>query len=297
MSDDAHRISRRALFRGQLARWAGGEELPPRQRVDPARMTAAHEQATAAIRAGWEREGHEPWLRALEPVGAVLVEAAKVEEGMTVLDAGAGDGNVALAAVERGAQVTACDLAPAMVVRGHARCPEATWALADVQDLPYADGEFDAVVSAFGATLAPNAVRTARELVRVTRPGGMVVLAAWIPQGLPGALDSWVEQLGVWPGGISAPAEWGLRPVAERRLGRRLAEFEFDTRTVTLRFPSADALYDALALPLTLNDEQAAELRRHCTRLLAREDATAGDGVEIEARYALVRGRRPIPRA
>ena len=293
--DDAHRISRRSLLRGQLARWAGAEELPPRPRVDRTRMTAAHEQATADVRAGWERDGHEPWLRALEPVAEALVEAAGVDGETQVLDVGAGDGNVALAAARRSAEVTACDLAPAMVERGRARCPGATWSVADVQDLPYADGAFDAVLSSFGATLAPNPARAVRELVRVTRPGGVLALAAWTPQGLPGALDMWLEQIVPRPEGVATPVEWGIEGVVRKRLGRRLDKLALGTRTVTLRFPS-DALYAALARPLTLDDAQAAELRRHFNRLLAASDA-GPDAGELDAPYLLVRGRRPIPRA
>ena len=61
-----------------------------------------------------------------------------------------------------------------MVELGRERVPRANWLRADVQDMPYPNGAFDAVLSSFGAVLAPRAKRTARELVRVTAPGGVV---------------------------------------------------------------------------------------------------------------------------
>ena len=282
-----HRISRRALFRGQLARWADAA-VPAAPR--PSRTGAL----TAAWRAGWEREGHEPLLRLLAPAAEALVELAGVSPGARVLDVGAGDGNVAIAAGRRGAVLSACDLAPAMVARGRAWCPAAEWAVADAQALPFADGEFDVVLSAFGAALAPDAAAAARELVRVTRPGGTVALAAWVPRGLPGALDAWVEQAPSWPEGVAAPSAWGERSAARRRLGGLLEELDFRTRTVTLRFPSADECFAALTRPLPLSEADTAALRPRFDALLDSCD-NATEGVEIDARYLLVCGQRPIP--
>ncbi len=252
-----HRISRRSLLRGQLVRWAGGvaEQVPPAPSppAEPARMSAAAERATAAVRAVWDRDGHEPLLRAIEPVAERVVALAQLAPDAQVLDVGAGDGNVALAAWRRGAAVTACDLAPGMVARGRARCPQATWSIADAQDLPYADGAFDAVLSAFGAALAPDALLVASELVRVTCPGAVVVLAAWLPDALADVAGIWSGPFSTRVEGAADPADWGREDVVRARLGGLLSELELATQTVALQ--------------------------------------------EVEARYLLVRGRRPIPPA
>ena len=92
------------------------------------------------------------------------------------------------------------------------------WRWATCSALPYPDGAFDVVLSSFGAALAPRARRTARELVRVTRPGGTVALAAWVPRGLPGRLDELVEPLDPRPDGVRPPADWGIQEVCDRRL-------------------------------------------------------------------------------
>jgi SAM-dependent methyltransferase len=232
-----------------------------------------YEAASERVIAGWERDGHEPLMRALEPVALELVEAAGVGHGDAVLAAAAADGNVPAAALAAGAEVEACDLSPAMVARGRERVQRANWLRADVQDLPYPNGAFDEVLSSFGAVLAPRAKRTARELVRVCAPGGTVALTAWTPDSLPGR----VEQLAPRPEGVRSPADWGRDEVARRRFESLLEDVTVQTRTIVLSFDDEDALLAALLRPHGLDD--ALELR--------------GCGAEVAAQYLLVRGRTP----
>jgi len=248
---------------------------------------------TARVRAGWQRDGHEPLLRAIEPVAHVLAELAGAGPGTHVLDVGAGDGNLALAAAGRGARVEACDLAPAMVERGRRRCAGhgIEWRVADAQELPYADDEFDAVLSTFGATEAPHAARTAGELARVVRPGGIVAVAAWVPRGLPGRVDELVEPYAPLPDGVTPPSEWGRQATARARLGPALDELQLLTRTVPLPFPSPDAFFDALLRPLPLGPSDRDALRPGLERVLASCNNRPPE-VEVSARYLIALGRR-----
>jgi SAM-dependent methyltransferase len=251
-------VSRRGLFKlGFLAR--------DRDEVD-------YEGASDRVVAGWEQDGHEPLLRALEPVALELVEAAGVGHGDAVLAAAVADGNVAAAALAAGAEVEACDLSWAMVARGRERIPRANWMHADVQDLPYPNGVFDYVLSAFGAVLAPRAKRTARELARVCAPGGTVALTAWTPDSLPGRVEDLVPR----PDGVRSPTDWGRDEIARRRLEPILEGVTIQTRTIVLSLPSEDELLAAFLRPHGLDD--APGLR--------------GCGAEVSARYLLIRGRR-----
>jgi len=271
-------LSRRALLR--LRPTAAG------------RADVDYAGARRRVLEGWQRDGHEPLLRAIEPVGAVVAGLAGVGPGTSALDVGAGDGNTALACLALGAEVAACDLAPAMVQRGRVRCHRARWRVADVQALPYPDGRFDAVLSTFGAVLAPRPRRTARELVRVVRPGGVVALAAWVPRGLPGRFDELVEALAPLPVGVRSPAEWGRQPLARRRLGDLLENLELRLRTVRLRFTDAGAAFDALVRPTPLDEARRAALRPGFDRLLASCNESAS-AVELSARYVVALGHRP----
>jgi SAM-dependent methyltransferase len=272
-------ISRRSLLRLRL--------------TSTARRDVDWEALTARAPDGWERDGHEPLLRALEPVADVVAELAGAGPGMRVLDVGAGDGNVALAAARRGASVEACDAAPAMVERGRNRTAghHIAWWVADVQELPFADGEFDAVLSTFGASEAPRAGRAASELARVTRPGGMVAITAWVPRGLPGRLDELVEPHAPLPDGVRPPSDWGRQDVARARLEPLLDDLQLLTRTVPLRFPSPEAFFDALLRPLPLGPHEREALRPDLERVLSSCNSRPPE-VEVAARYLIALGRR-----
>jgi SAM-dependent methyltransferase len=277
--DDDTAISRRALFRlrltGAARRDIDGDVLADRQR------------------AVWDLDGHEPYLRQLEPAAELLCDLALVADGKRVLDAAAGDGNVAMAALRRDAVVDACDLSPRMVERGKRRCQGAFWRVGDVQDLPYDDDEFDAVLSNFGAHLAPSPGDTARELVRVTKPGGFVAMAAWTPRGLPGRMDELLDAFEPLPDGVPSPERWGVESVARQRLGPLLEDVQLRSRTLPLRFDSADEAFDAM-----LRAQPGGEAQREAVRpdfdLLLASCNTAAEGVEIDARYLVVVGRREL---
>jgi SAM-dependent methyltransferase len=285
---------------GRPPRAPAPEEVPVtrrsllRLRLTPlARRETDHAGPAAAVREAWARCEHRPLLRAIEPVAEVVAELAEVGPGTRVLDVGTADGNLALACLERGAEVDACDLAPVMVERARARLGDrARLAVADARQLPYAEASFDAVLSTFGASLAPDAERAAAELARVARPGAVVCLCAWVPRGLPGGLQEHVERLAPLPAGVPSPAEWGRQAIARERLEPLLDRLELRTRTVPLSFDSIEAAFDAIAGPAPLDEEGREQLRPTFDRLL-RSCNNVSVGVEISARYLIAIGRRP----
>jgi len=277
---DAGGLSRRALL--GLSRTKLGHA-----QVDLDRLTER-------LAAAWDGDARTALLRAIEPVAEVVAGRAGVAPGTRVLDVGAGDGNLALACATRGARVEACDLSEAMVRRGRARTGMAVaWRRADAQALPYADDSFDVVVSAFGAAQAPRPLRTARELARVCRPSGQIVLAAWVPRGLPGRLPELVDAVDPLPEGVPSPGAWGRADRAQARLAPHLEQLELRTCVASLRFDSADACFDALA-PSNLDGAQRAALRPGFARLLASAN-NRPPAVELDARYLLISGiaKRP----
>ncbi|MGI8728589.1 MAG: class I SAM-dependent methyltransferase [Solirubrobacteraceae bacterium] len=135
----------------------------------------------------WSPGAYERTAAQLEPVAEVVVGAADVQAGDRVLDVACGTGNALLAAAARGASVSGVDLAPRLVevARGRAADAgiEADLRVGDATALPFDDDAFDAAISVFGVIFAAPAQEAAKELLRVVRPGGAAVVAAWCPEG------------------------------------------------------------------------------------------------------------------
>ena len=128
----------------------------------------------------------------LQITGERLCETIDIAAGELVVDVAAGNGNAALAAARRGAEVTACDYVGSLLDGTRARAAAEGLAIdvreADAESLPFADGTFDVALSTFGVMFTLRQEVAASELLRVTRPGGRIGLTNWTP-------DSFVAQV------------------------------------------------------------------------------------------------------
>jgi SAM-dependent methyltransferase len=149
----------------------------------------------------------------LQIVGESLCEAVDLEAGARVLDVACGNGNAALAAARRWAKVTALDYVPELLGRcgDRARAEQLhlELVLGDAERLPFADGEFDVALSTYGVMFAPDQEQSAREIVRVVKPGGRIGLANWTPEGFIGQLLKTVGKHVPPPAGVASPIHWG----------------------------------------------------------------------------------------
>ncbi len=149
----------------------------------------------------------------LQIVGESLAEAIDLRAGERVLDVAAGNGNATLAAARRFAEVTSTDYVPSLLDKGaaraHAEGLTVQFQVADVEALPFADASFDVVLSTFGVMFAPNHVQSAREMLRVVRPGGRIGLSNWTPDSFIGRLFKTIGKHVAPPAGVQSPALWG----------------------------------------------------------------------------------------
>ena len=124
----------------------------------------------------------------LQIVGEVLCESIDVRSTERVLDVAAGNGNATLAAARRFARVTSTDYVSALLERGRRRADaeglDIIFETADAEALPYHDASFDVVVVPFVITLVPDPAAALREVARVLRPGGEVIIASWFSKGV-----------------------------------------------------------------------------------------------------------------
>ena len=185
----------------------------------------------------------------LQIVGELLNEAADVRATDQVLDVAAGNGNATLAAARRFATVTSTDYVPALLERGRLRAEaegftNVTFEFADAEALPYPDSTFDVVLSTFGIMFAPDHEQTARELMRVCKPGGRIGLANWTPTGFIGQLFRTVGACVPPPPGVSSPALWGT-DAHVRELFPSATRIEHTARTFQFRYRSPEHWVEA----------------------------------------------------
>ena len=167
----------------------------------------------------WEQGDFTRIAASMRDSGEALVKELGITNGMQVLDLGSGDGTTAVPAARLGAEVLGVDIAANLVEAGNRRAEAEGLANlrfeeGDASDLfGLEDESFDLVVSVFGAMFAPKPFDVAKEMVRVTRPGGRIVMGNWIP-GDPTLVAQLLRISGAYspppPEGFVSPVTWGV---------------------------------------------------------------------------------------
>ena len=167
----------------------------------------------------WEKGDFTRIAGTMRESGDALIESIGVSKGLKVLDLGSGDGTTALPAARRGADVLGVDIARNLVAAGNARAKaegltNCSFQEGDASNLhELGDRSFDLVVSIFGAMFAPKPFDVAKEVVRVTRPGGRIVMGNWIP-GDPTLVAQILKISSSYspppPEGFISPMTWGI---------------------------------------------------------------------------------------
>jgi ubiquinone/menaquinone biosynthesis C-methylase UbiE len=227
----------------------------------------------------WEKGDFTRIAASMRESGEALVERLGITEGLEVLDLGCGDGTTALPAARLGADVLGVDIASNLVQAGNARArslglTNCRFQEGDASDLnELADDSFDLVVSIFGAMFAPRPFDVAKEMVRVTRPGGRIVMGNWIPND-PTLVAQILKISSSYspppPEGFVSPMTWGVEEhVIERFTSAEVAEekISFERDTYTFNFPAPPS-------------ELVAEFRTYYGPTMNAFEAAAKDGRE-----------------
>ena len=199
----------------------------------------------------WEKGDFTQIAEAMRESGEALVAKFDITKGLKVLDLGCGDGTTAIPAAKRGADVLGVDIASNLVAAGSKRAKELGLAncrfqegdASDMKGVP--DRSFDLVVTIFGAMFAPKPFDVAKEMVRVTRPGGRIIMGNWIPND-PTLVAQILKISSAFtpppPDGFVSPMTWGVESnVTERFVaaGVPAAKVSFARDTFTFNFPGA----------------------------------------------------------
>ncbi len=259
----------------------------------------------------WEKGDFTRIAESMRESGERVVESVGVTSGLKVLDLGCGDGTTAVPAARRGADVLGVDISRPLVDAGNRRAREHGLAnlrfqQGDATDLrELEERSFDLVVSIFGAMFAPKPFDVAREMVRVTRPGGRVVMGNWIPND-PTLVAQILRISSAYspppPEGFVSPMTWGIESnVVERfsAAGIPADRVSFVRDTYTFDFPGTPSAFVSAfrryygptmnAFEAAEKNGRADELEKELDALFAsKNESRRPDATSIPATYLRV---------
>lgn len=204
------------------------------------------EAVKARQQATWEAGDFGRIARTIENVAEEFMAQQILRPGSHVLDVACGTGNLAVVAARQGCVVRGVDIARNLIDQARTRAAadglRIDFKEGDAESLPFAEGEFDLVVSMFGVMFAPRPHVAAAELLRVTRPGGRVALANWTPEGFIGKMfEVFKAHLPPPPAGVPSPMGWGNEATARARLAHGFADVQLTRRVALMRYPFSPA--------------------------------------------------------
>lgn len=213
--------------------------------------TKEREQMVNPNKALWEKGDFTRIAESMRESGEALVKGLGITKGLKVLDLGCGDGTTALPEARLGADVLGVDIARNLVEAGNKRAKQeglthCRFQEGDASNLhELKDQSFDLVVSIFGAMFAPKPFEVAKEMVRVTRPGGRIVMGNWIPND-PTLVAQLLKISSAYspppPEGFISPMTWGMENNVIERFGSAgipKDQISFVRDTYTFNFPGA----------------------------------------------------------
>jgi SAM-dependent methyltransferase len=264
----------------------------------------------------WEKGDFTRIAQSMRESGEALARSLGITSGLEVLDLGCGDGTTAIPEAKLGARVLGVDIAKNLVEAGNRRAREqgvtnCRFQEGDASDLrELKDGSFDLVVSIFGAMFAPKPFDVAREMVRVTRPGGRIVMGNWIPDD-PTLVAQILKISSAYspppPEGFVSPMTWGVESHVVERFGAAGVPAErisFARETWRFEYPGTPAEFvDAFrrfygptmnAFEAAEKSGRAAELQAELEKLFASQNQSRSAGAaSIPATYLRVTVVKP----
>ena len=257
------------------------------------------------LRATWTAGDFAEIAKAIEKGAIEFVDRLALRSGKTVLDVACGNGNTLIPAARAGAEVTGIDIAPYLIEQAMTRAAEAgvkaEFDIGDAEAMPYDDGNFDVVMTMFGAMFAPRPGVTAAELKRVCRSGGTIAMANWTPQGFIGQMFKTTGKHVPPPAGMPSPLLWGdentvgdrfAEGIADLQMVRRKIDFEFlmnpeeVVEHFRLYYGPTQKAFEALD-----KDGQTA-LRADLVRLWAENNRMTDGSTRVESEYLEVKAVR-----
>jgi SAM-dependent methyltransferase len=199
------------------------------------------QQLKQNLRAMWMAGDFGVVAKTIAVGGEEFIERLAIPAGSRVLDVACGTGNLAVPLARSGCIVTGLDIAPNLLEQARDRAKSEglniTFDEDDAEQLPYADGSFDAVVSMFGAMFAPRPEVVAAEMARVLKPGGLLAMANWDPQSFTGEMFRLSSKHVPPPPGVPPPVLWGDETVIRQRLQSSFKDVQTESTPIDFDMP------------------------------------------------------------
>ncbi len=235
-------LARRDNRYGVTIREARPDGGPGRTSAQASSIIANLEAIKAKQKATWESGDFGQIARSIENVAEEFMASLVIHPGTQVLDAACGTGNLAVLAARRGGVVSGLDIASNLIAQARSRAAGEGLRIefheGDVEAMPFAEEQFDLVVSMFGVMFAPRPDVVVDELSRVTKSGGRVALANWTPQGFIGKMfNVFKAHLPPPPAGVPSPMGWGDEAIVRERLSSGFDDVRLTRRIALMRYP------------------------------------------------------------
>jgi SAM-dependent methyltransferase len=250
----------------------------------------------------WGSGPYQGVTETITDIHQAVIERLDPQPGQRLLDVASGTGAVAELAATTGAEVVGVDIAPALIEQAKERAAERgldiDYRVGDAEALDFEDGSFDLVTSTCGVMFAPDHEAVARELARVTKPGGRIGLVNWTPEsGLAKLFGVMRPFQPTPPPGVGNPFEWGREEHVRDLLGQDF-RLEFVPGDSVLQADSGETVWQLFSneygptktLADSLDDERREELHRGFVDL--HEESRTDGGIEFSRTYLITLGTR-----
>jgi SAM-dependent methyltransferase len=189
----------------------------------------------------WESGDFGEVAKFIMPHAEEFMARIPLQPGMKVLDAACGTGNLAVLAAQRGCVTSGLDFAANLIAQARERASQESLSIdfteGDAEAMPYPDASFDVVVSMWGVMFAPRPELVVSELRRVVKPGGLIGMANWSPDGFIGKMFVIFARHLPPPAGFPSPLLWGDESVVRARFHDPGEELRLTRQTANMRFP------------------------------------------------------------
>lgn len=251
------------------------------------------------MKATWMSGDYRTFATYMEPGAVEILGGWQLQPGSTLLDVGCGAGQITIPAARAGVRATGVDIATNSLAQARARAAaedlEVQFHEGDAEALPYPDAAFDTVVSLVGAMFAPRPERVAAELLRVTRPGGRVMMVNWTATGFVGQMFKTVGKHVPPPQGVPSAMLWGDETTVRERFNGDIKELRLTKRfypswTYPFAVPEVVEFFRQNYGPMqrafaTLEPEKQATLRHDLEQVFSAHNRATDGTTLLEGEY------------